>query len=379
MLLLGPAQSLHTRRWAAALAGRGHRVVLAGWAPAEPLAGVDLRVPPGAPGAGRSSLGAVRRLLATGWWLRREVRQVRPDVVHVHSVGRAGLLALALPRVPVRVVTPWGSELRAATRSRLRRWVTRLTLHRADLVVPTSRSVTEEITRRYRVPAARTATLSWGVDDTLLASLGTVDPAAVRRRHGIPEQATVLLSMRGVAPVYRPDDVLSAYAHVRGERPDLHLVVLAGHVPGEASAAREHAAGLARVREMAGTSSGRLTLVDRTLSPAETFALMRASDVALSVPRGDQRSSAVLEAALAGCRLLLSDLPPYRELLADGLVAEVLPEPLATTLAGRLRTVQGLPAVDRATNRAFIETHELWSRQVSAMEHWYRRLSSTSR
>ena len=37
----------------------------------------------------------------------------------------------------------------------------------------------------------------------------------------------------------------------------------------------------------------------------------------MSVPAGDQRSSSVLEAALAGCRLLLSDIPPYRELVRE--------------------------------------------------------------
>ncbi|WP_200210540.1 glycosyltransferase family 4 protein [Micromonospora coerulea] len=375
VLLLAPAQSVHTRRWASALAGRGHRVVVTSWVAAEPLPDVELRVPGGGGAVPGGPLGGAWRLLATGWWLRRQVRQIRPDVVHVHSVGRGGLLSLALPRGAARVVTPWGSELRTATGSRLRRWVTRHAFRRADLVLPTSASLTAEVTTRYRIPTARTATLSWGVDDALLGLRDTVRRSEVRREFGVPAGATVLLSMRGTAPVYRTDDILGAYAHAARERPDLHLVLLAGHEPAEAVAAGERGAALDRAAALAAALPGRVTVVRRTLSPRETFALMCASDVAVSVPRSDQRSSAVLEAALAGCRLLLADLPPYRELLADGLVADLVGEPLRTGLAGLLRTAGPLPPTDQRANRRFIETSETWSRQVSAMQSHYRRLT----
>ncbi|MCM0674748.1 hypothetical protein NCC78_08605 [Micromonospora phytophila] len=258
-------------------------------------------------------------------------------------------------------------------------WVTRAALRRADLVLPTSASVTEEMTARYRIPVARTATLSWGVDDDLLRLRDTVHRPGVRDAFGIPAAATVLLSVRSAAPVYRTDDILRAFAQVAEERPDLHLVVLAGHEPAESGAAEARTGCLARAAELAESLPGRVTLVRRTLTGQETFALMCASDIAVSVPRWDQRSSSVLEAALAGCRLLLADLPPYRELLADGLVAELVPEPLGAGLAGLLRTAGSLPERDRSANRSFIETSETWSRQVSAMQGFYRRLSAGAR
>ncbi|MFI7577238.1 glycosyltransferase family 4 protein [Micromonospora sp. NPDC049497] len=379
VLLLGPAHSVHTRRWASALAGRGHRVVVTGWAPAAPLPGVEIRVPGAGGRAPGGPVGGAWRLLTTGWWLRRQVRRLRPDVVHVHSVGRAGLLSLALPRDAVRVVTPWGSELRTATSSRLRGWVTRRAFRRADLVLPTSASVTAEVTTRYRIPASRTATLSWGVDDSLFRLRDTVRRADVRRGLGVPVDATVVLAPRGVSPVYRTDDVLRAFTQVAAERPDLHLVVLAGHEPAEPGAARARADGLLRATERAEQLPERVTLVPRTLTPAETFALMCASDVVVSVPRSDQRSSSVLEAALAGCRLLLADLPPYRELRADGLVADLVAEPLAPRLADALRAVGPLAPAQRSTNADLIQATETWSRQVSAMQGLYRRLCAEGR
>ncbi|MEH1015180.1 glycosyltransferase family 4 protein [Micromonospora sp. CPCC 206060] len=377
VLLLGAANSIHTRRWATTLAEQGHRVVVASWVSADPIPGVDLRVADGA-GRVRASRGrAVWGLLTTGWWLRRQLRQVRPDVVHVHSVGTAGLLSLVLPSGTVRVVTPWGSELRTAARSRLRRWVARRVLRGANLVVPTSASVTEEVTGRYRVPAARTATLSWGVDDALIGSRDQVRPSAVRREFGIPEQATVVLSVRSATTVYRVDEILAAFASAARERADLHLVVLSGLRPAEASALRSQQECLARIQVLAAALPGRVTVVDRTLQPAQVFALMCASEVAVSVPRWDQRSTTVLEAALAGCRLFLADLPPYRELLADGLVAELVPEPIDTGLAARLVAAGRLGDAEQRRNRAFIEQTESWSRQVATMRQWYGALVGT--
>ncbi|RKN45475.1 glycosyltransferase family 4 protein [Micromonospora endolithica] len=378
LVLLGAAQSVHVRRWASALAARGHRVVVTSWLPAEPLAHVEIRTPEPVVGAraGRTSrAGRVLRMLSTARWLRREIRRVRPDVVHVHSVGRAGLLSLALPRHAVRVVTPWGSDLRFAARSRLRGWVASAVLRRADLVVPTSRSVTREVTDRYRIPAHRATTVSWGVDDDFLCLRDTIDRRAVRAELGVPVDGRVIISMRGAGQVYRTDDIVRAFRTVAPDCPDLHLIVLAGHEPADGAAAGARADCLERVRTVGRELPERLTLVERTLPPADVFRLMRASDLAVSIPRWDQRSSAVLEAALAGCRLLLADLPAYHELLADGLVAELVTEPVADHLPGMFRAAAPLPPAEQLHNRHFIETSELWSRQVEVMRELYRRVS----
>ncbi|HEY5989265.1 MAG TPA: glycosyltransferase, partial [Streptosporangiaceae bacterium] len=133
IVLLAPASSVHTRRWASALARAGHHIVVASWMPGPRLAGVDVRIAPAAGGR------PARRLPLAAIWLRGLIADTRPDVVHVHSLGMHGLLSLALPSGPARVVTPWGSELRAAHGSPARSALVRLALGRADMALPTSR------------------------------------------------------------------------------------------------------------------------------------------------------------------------------------------------------------------------------------------------
>jgi glycosyltransferase involved in cell wall biosynthesis len=367
IVLIAPAASVHTARWSAALADAGHRVVVASWQGGPRPPGAELRV---APGAG--TWPGRRAVMAVGW-LRRLMRDVRPDVVHVQSLGVDGLLAMALPGGSVRVVTPRGSELRAAQHSALRAAAIRLALRRADLVLPTSAEVAAEMADRYRVPPARTRVLSWGVPASMISALPGISAAAVRSDFGIPGDATVVLSIRSASATYRTREIVAAFALAAAARPDLYLVVLAGHRPDRESERRAKDSYLSLVRVAAGGVEDRIMIVDRVLSPQQTFELMRASDIAVSIPVGDQRSSSVLESALAGCHLILSDIGPYQEMVSDGLAADLIAEPIVRTLAQHLRAASA-DEVSRRGNAEFILAHENGADKVAALERMYRHL-----
>lgn len=368
VLLLAPASSVHTRRWSAALAGVGHRVVVASWMPGPRLPGVEIHT---APAAGNRP---VRRLPGAARWLRALVAQTRPDVVHVHSLGIHGLLSLALPPGTVRVVTPWGSELAAARRSRGRAAIVTLALRRADLALTTSTAAAAELTSRYAMPPGRVQVLSWGVEQKLISARESISAVAVRAEYGIPPAATVVLAIRSASATYRTAEIVSAFTAARADRPGLYLVVLSGHRPGPPRARQAQAAYLSLLTGLSREAAGQVLLVEHSLTPWQTFTLMCASDIAVSVPAADQRSSSVLEAALAGCHLLLSDIEPYREMAADGLAADLLPEPIAAALAGRLRTVAPDPARQRH-NRELIHTREHGAAKAAALGRIYRDLA----
>lgn len=372
IMMLALASSVHTAVLAATLADQGHRVLVASWQPGPDLPGVDLRVAPavGAPVARRAPLAAA--------WLRRLVGEARPQVVHVHSLGTYGLLSLALPRGPARVLTPWGSEIRAAQHSGTRAAVIRQALRQADMVLPCSPDVAAEVTGRYAVPSTQTQVFSWGVAADLIAAHPAIDRAAVRSDFGLPRYSTVVLSMRSTAATYRTQEIVDAFALAAPDRPDLFLVLLGGHRPAQQAALRAKEAYVSRVRAAARPVADRVLIVDQALSRQRTFELMCASDVAISVPPGDSGAFSVLEAALAGCRLVLSDIPPYQVMVRRGLTADLLAEPIVAALASHLRGT----AADRRSghsNQEFILTQEHGARQVAALARIYRRLTKDGR
>ena len=369
--VLGPASSVHVQRWNTMLGSIGYRVIVASWQPGPGLAGAELRVAPAI------SASPVQRVPRAAVWLRRMIRDVRPDIVHVHSLGAHGALALALPRGPAQVVTPWGSELRAARNSVARASVVRLAARRAGLVLPTSPSVAAEMIDRYAVPPTRVRVFSWGVDETLIAAHPSISAGPVRASLGIPADATAVLSVRSTAAVYRTLEIVSAFARAAADRPDLFLVILGGYRPDRESARRAKDDYFDRVRDAASPIRDRVLILERPLTPKETFEVMCANDVAVSIPAGDQRSSSVLEAALAGCRLLLSDIAPYREMISDGLAADLLSEPVTSSLTEHLRRVTTNESISRS-NKQFILTSEHGAIKACELDAIYRKLVGSS-
>lgn len=365
IMLLAAAGSVHTARWAGALSAAGHRVVVASWRPGPEPPSADLRVAPAV------SAQPWSRLPLAAWWLRRLVRDVRPDVVHVHSLGTYALLSLALPAGPARVLSPYGSELRAARRSALRAAVIRRAINRADAVLPCSAEVAAEVTGRYACPPERAPVLSWGVSADLIAARPSICARAVRSAFGIPADAVVVMSIRSASATYRILEVVEAFAQAAADRPDLFLVLLGGVRPEGAAGQRSQEAYLARARAAARAVTDRVMVLDRALSHEQTFELMCASDVAVSIPAADHHSYSVLEAALAGCRLLLADIAPYREMIADGMAAELLPEPVVSALAQRLRAPT---PPDRRRNADFILTRENGAGKLTEHVNLYRRV-----
>ena len=367
--VLGPASSVHVQRWTTMLSGIGYRVIVASWQPGPELADAELRVAPAV------SASPVQRVPRAAVWLRRMIRDVRPDIVHIHSLGVHGALALALPRGPAQVVTPWGSELRAARNSVARASVVRSAARRAGLVLPTSPSVAAEMIDRYAVSPARVRVFSWGVDEALIAAHPSIAPGPVRASVGIPADATVVLSVRSTAAVYRTLEIVSSFARAAADRPDLFLVMLGGHRPDRESARRAKDDYLDRIRDASSAIRDRFLIIEDPLTPKETFEVMCASDIAVSIPAGDQRSSSVLEAALAGCRLLLSDIAPYREMISDGLAAELLSEPVTSSLTEHLRRVTANESISHS-NKQFILTKENGAIKACELDRIYRNLVS---
>jgi glycosyltransferase involved in cell wall biosynthesis len=368
IVLLASANSVHTSGWAAALGRAGHRVVVASLQPSAAIPGAELRVAPA------KAAKPVVRLPLAARWLRRLVRDVQPDVVHVLSLGTYGLLSLALPGNTARVLNPYGGEFRAARRSRTRAAILRQVLRRGDMVLPVSAEIRAEILHHYAIPAQRVRVLSWGVSEELIEAQPRIDPAAVRAAVGIPAEATTVLSVRTTSSTYRTLEIVSAFAQAAAGRPDLFLIVLSGARVDSQPARLAQGAYLERVREAARLMLDRIVVMERTLSRDETFSLMCASDVVVSVPPEDQHSFSVLEAALAGPQILLSDIPPNRQMTDDGLAADLLKEPITDVLAQALRAVRPDESA-RFRNRQYILSNEHGGKRLVEHERLFRSLS----
>ena len=346
LLLLGPINSPHVEDLALAMRERGLDVAVAGETseslpasrlPAAGIAAVEIRG---------------RNLLA----VRRAVRRTRPDVVHAHWLPGAAFMA-ALVRARPLIATAWGSDVYGADRRRLLQC--RYALRRSDVAMADSRALLDRLIELGANPESAFL-MRWGVDLELFSP--APDRAAAKRELGLPD-APVVLSARGLEPVYNPDVVLTAFEQLRERQPE--AVLLLKHLrPGDAAlGGRRLPPG---VRVVGNVPYERL---------ADYF---RAADVCVSIPRTDSSPRSVWEAMACGCPCVLSDLPWTRELIENGRHALVVQQRAEAT-AEALQRVLGdaaLAARLQAEGRELVERHHDRGTEMDRLGELYARLAA---
>lgn len=356
LCLIANPNSIHTQRWVRHFAGRGHEIHLLG---DKPLTG--------APPAGatfhdltRQNNAAKLRYLVWARTVRRLVRQIRPDVLHAHQVASAGWLAAAAGYHPL-LVTAWGSDLLlGAARSPLQRQLARWVLGRADYVTCVSVQLVEAA-QALGAPAGRVELTPWGVDTALFHP----DEAANAR-------PPLVLSIRGIKPVYNPLLIAQAIPAVLAARPDARFVIRTYSVDPEL---------LATFQELVaqGNAAGAVEYVGDLADDRAIADLYRQAAVVVSVPASDGAPQSVLEAMACGATPVVSDLPALRPWVRHEQEGLVTPVGDAAALAGaivRLLDDEALRAAlraaavrrvqQRADSRLWMERYQQIYQQLAA-------------
>src|SRR5215831_15871596 len=160
--LLADAGSVHTQRWAAALAGRGHTITVLSLRPGA-ISGVE--VIDLSPPRWLSKLG----YLAVWNAVRDRLTDVRPDVLHAHYATSYGLLG-ALAGFRPFIVSAWGADVfDFPRRSPLNAALLRFNLGRAHVIACTSLFMKAEVERYTHKTVEVTP---FGVDTELFSPAG---------------------------------------------------------------------------------------------------------------------------------------------------------------------------------------------------------------
>ena len=266
--------------------------------------------------AARNPSRSVLREAAT---LSRLVRQVHPDVVHLHS-SKAGLVGrLVVRRRCATVFQPHGWSFHAVSdplRSLVVRWevfATRWT----DLLICVSGEEMSEGTRLG--VAARYEICPNGVDTVRFAPLSTEDGDGARDRLGLSSPTVVCIGR--ICMQKGQDVLLRAWERVLHEVPEANLV-LVGNVNSPSVLPAQLPA--------------RVQLVGRKDDVAPWLA---AADVVVVPSRWDGQSVVILEAMASGKSIVATSVAGARESLgeAGAIVGTDDPLALADALVARLQ------------------------------------------
>jgi glycosyltransferase involved in cell wall biosynthesis len=331
MVLIGPP-TVHSARWKSEFERRGWVVVRAAYGAPDLTADAHFAEV-------AIETGGRFTLVRTAAGLRREARRLarfveqhRADVVCAHwFLGPAWLAAFGSAGRPV-VATAWGSDVLLPFPGRSRATlVNRVAQRRFDVVT-------------YDAELVRTALRSLGVDERRLERI-VFGPDASRFKPGPPSSELleslgvsigdpVILSPRGLAPVYAPDTVLRAFALAAPRAPGTLLV----HVrPGE----DELWDGL---QYLVPPEIAQRVVPYRGVEPDQLPALLNSAAVVVSVPESDGTSVTLLEALFCERPVVVSDIPANREWVSNGTRGRLVPIREPAALGNALQAIIADPA-----------------------------------
>ncbi len=239
-----------------------------------------------------------------------------------------------------------------------------LGLHQATLAVGVSQGCLDGLLADG-MSARRMKVIYNGVDPALL---GRGEARELRRQLGIPANAITITRVGSLIHRKGVDLMLHAFAQLRSERHDCHLLIV-GEGP-----ERPKLEALARELNLDGAAHF-LGLVD-----SAGAVLRDATDIAVSPARDEGFGLTVIEAGVFGLPIVATDTPGMREILSDGESGLIVPIGDVPRLVAALRTLLADPVLRRRLGAAAQDTVQrrfLIPRYVAEFEAAYERLLDT--
>lgn len=191
---------------------------------------------------------------------------------------------------------PETRESRPVWKVRANHW----SMMRADAVVAISDSLAEQVLETLPRLAPKLTVIKSGAPRWLEDS---------RSVPGVPEP--FFLSVASAAPHKHVDDIVTGWARFRDiSGDDLALVLVGGHTERQ----------IVDYRALAGRHSRHLVVVGRLQERANLRWLYERATAAISMSRLEAFPLTPAEAGSVGCPLVLSDIPPHREVTAGNAV-----------------------------------------------------------
>jgi len=292
ILFLGEPDSPNTISWVNGLREQGADVVMAS---ARANENTHDCIP-----IGRPTLPPRIRILTGVQSLKKIISEVRPDILLAYRVTSYGYIAAKSGFHPLVIAAQNEQIVYLPTPSYLRRKFlercAKFAVLHADLLHAWSSNIADGL-KKFGADEQMILTLHRGIDTEIFQpdSAKTFNP-----------DAPAFISTRSLYPEYRIETVISAFSELLNKIPGAHLHI-AGSGPEEEN--------LKQLAARAGAAD-KVTFHGR-LPHEKTAALLRKSDIYISVIETEGLSSSLIEAAACGIMPIVTDMPASRELIKD--------------------------------------------------------------
>ncbi len=316
LCFLAAADSIHSHKWIRFFAEKGHAI---DWISLKTntiseIPGVrfhDLSAGDAGPLGILSSIRKTRRIL----------RETKPDLLHIHYLGRNGVVGSWSGFRPL-VLTGWGSDVLFADREFLKCLLVSRVLKRGDLLTCDANHMKEAMVQ-LGAKREKIHLINFGIDTKRFRPLGQ-DPNL--RKDWAPEGGPVVISLRNLEPIYDIGTLIRSVPLVLQQIPNAKFVLVgSGSQEAELKALTESLGLSKSVRFL-----GRIPNVDlpRYLCSADVYASTSTSDGGLA--------SSTAEAMACTVPVVISDTVDNRDWVRNGEDGFLFPVSDPQALAAKL-------------------------------------------
>ncbi|HEX8750167.1 MAG TPA: glycosyltransferase family 4 protein [Nitrospira sp.] len=367
LCFVGPAENITLRRWVRWFADKGHDATIVTVEPAETgeTAGfhqIDISLP--------TLLRKLSRVISVVRLLK-EIRKLKPDVVHVHYL-RGLAWGLGLKPFHPTVVTPWGSDVleeQGAFREWYSKRLTSAVIRMADLIAVHSDFLESKVRLLGPKPDS-VVRIGWGVDLARFRPGLAVE--LLRRRWNIADDMPVIFSPRLAQRFYNHHLVVQALEGIRRAFPKIVLVI--SEQFGDPAYMRELKTLVEQLRV-----SQHVRFVGRI--PYEDMPLwFNLSTLVVMIPESDGMPNTLFEAMACGAVPVLRDLPQYRELIREdvnGKYVSATPESVVEGVVTLLKAGERRQEM-ASVNLSLVREVADQSKEMHRMEQWYYKLAGAA-
>lgn len=235
-------------------------------------------------------------------------------------------------------------------------------LHAATFITADNLVLVDAVKNWFAIPPDKVHLNRWGIEPARFE----VDPtqrAALRQKFGIEADQRVILSPRGMKPIYQGDLILNSFEQLLNDGPDrLKLIMFsAGYdIP---ESLRQQA------RQLAARDT-RFFFQEDLLPREEVLALWSLVDIMISAPVYDGFSNALCEACYAGVIPVVNDIPATREWIVHQqngwVIAPFTSDNLTKSLKSLLADLPTWKQRFSAANRCWVQAHALLDANIQA-------------
>jgi|688.fasta_scaffold17719_5 glycosyltransferase involved in cell wall biosynthesis len=218
LLLLSDSAAPHTRRWANWFSEHGVEVHVASFNKAKDSGYKNVKLHClWTENQTLSLLTRAKKSFVVLSRLRRLVNELKPNVIHSHSLSSYAWSALILNLRP-RIITPWGTDfIIDINESRFNYLISKFSLSTADFVTTDAKHF-------------KSSLISMGVSKAKLAYVpfGTNLAIFQPKKRKQDKTKVTFISTRTLNPVHRVDDLINAIPKILAERPEAQFIIVGG-------------------------------------------------------------------------------------------------------------------------------------------------------